>query len=101
MPHGFRESIEKAGFPKGNRIKLKWAKLPSGQIFKVDRKRKALVINEEHRRKLMRALGGEAGLEVMLALLFHGLREHFGDRSTAKLQKLEEMMNQSIWAVLR
>jgi hypothetical protein len=100
MPDELRESIERAGFPKGERIKLKWAKLSSGQIFRVDRKRKLLLVNEEHRRKLLRRLGGEAGLEVAVTLLYHSLREHFGDRSTEKLKRLEEMMNESIIAVV-
>jgi len=100
MPDDLRQCIERAGFPKGERIKLKWAKLPSSQIFRVDRKRKLLLVNEEHRRKLLRRLGGEAGLEVVVTLLYHSLREHFGDRSTEKLKRLEEMMNESIIAVI-
>ena len=100
MSQEFREVLEKSGFPKGDRIKLKWAKLPDTTIFRVDRKRKVLIINEYQRRNLRRALGGEKGLEIAISLLFHSLRDHFGDRTSARLEKVEEMMNSSFKALL-
>lgn len=101
MPQEFREVLEKSGFPKGDRVKLKWAKLPEATIFRVDRKRKILIINENQRRSLRRALGGEKGMEIAISLLFHSLRDHFGDRTSARLEKVEEMMNNSFNALLQ
>ena len=101
MPQDFREVLEKSGFPKGDRVKLKWSKLPEAIIFRVDRKRKILIFNENHRRSLRRALGGEKGVEIAVSLLFHSLRDHFGDRTTARLDKVEELMNNSFKALLQ
>ncbi len=101
MPQGFREVLEKSGFPKGSRVKLKWSRLPESTFFRIDRKRKVLIMNESHRRRLSRALGGEKGMEIAISLLFHSLREHFGDRTTARLEKVEEMMNNSLKALLQ
>ena len=101
MPQEFREVLEKSGFPKGDRVKLKWARLPESTVFRVDRKRKTLIINENHRRSLSRALGGDKGMEIAISLLFHSLRDHFGDRTTARLERVEEMMNNSFKALLQ
>lgn len=101
MPDELRGVVERAGFPKGKRVKLKWSKLAEDQVFRVDRKRKVLLVNQTYQRKLVRLLGGQIGLELAISLLFHGLRDHFGDRSTAKLEKIEELMNESIRSVLK
>lgn len=100
MASEFREAVEKSGFPKGKRIKLKWAKISADQIFRVDRRRKVLILNEDYRRKLYRALGGEAGVEIAVSLLFHSLREHFGDRTTTRIERLEKMLNDTIKAMI-
>jgi len=101
MPQEFREALENSGFPKGDRVKLKWSKISETTIFRVDRKRKFLIINENYRRSLSRALGGQKGVEIATALLFHSLRDHFGDRTSARLEKVEEMMNNSFKALLK
>ncbi len=101
MPQSLREVLDKSGFPKGDRVKLKWARLPEAIIFRVDRKRKTLIMNEIHRRILSRALGGEKGVEIAISLLFHGLHDHFGDRTTVRLERVEELMNNSFKALLK
>jgi len=101
MPDELRGVVERAGFPKGKRVKLKWSKIAEDQVFRIDRRRKVLLVNQTYQRKLTRLLGGQIGLELAISLLFHGLRDHFGDRNTAKLEKIEELMNESIKAVLK
>lgn len=100
MPNELREVLEKAGFPKGKRVKLRWAKLSVDRVFQIDRRRKVLLVNQTYKRKLTRSLGGKVGLDLMISLLFHGLREHFGDRNTVKLERIEEMLNESIRSML-
>jgi hypothetical protein len=101
MPEELRSVVERAGFPKGKRVKLKWSNLSENHVFQVDRKRKVLLVNHSYRRKLSRVLGGQVGVELMISLLFHSLRDHFGDRNTARLSRIEELMNDTVREILR
>jgi hypothetical protein len=101
LPTQLQTIIQKSEFPKSHVIKLKWSRLSSGSLFKIDRTKKRLILNEQYKQPLSRIVGTKKGIELTLTLLYYSLLDNFNDRSTFRLEKIESLINQSLRLFLK
>jgi len=101
LPPQLQTIIQKSEFPKSHVIKLKWSRLSSGSLFKIDRTKKRLILNEQYKQPLSRIVGTKKGIELTLTLLYYSLLDNFNDRSTFRLEKIESLINQSLRLFLK
>lgn len=101
LPPQLQNIIRKSEFPKSEAIRAKWSRLSTGIVFKVDRSRKRLILNEIYRRALNRIVTTENGISLTLMLLYYSLADNFKGRSTTRLEKIETLINQSLHSVLK
>lgn len=94
-------TIKKSDFPKGATIKVDWGRISSNAIFKVDRRRKRIILNKSMRSRIDQILGSSTRYETFQLLLLMALREHFGEKTTKKLTKFEKLLNDTLMAIFK
>lgn len=94
-------TIKKSDFPKGATIKVEWGRIGSNAVFKVDRRRKRIILNKSMKSRIDQILGSSTRYESFQFLLLMSLREHFGEKTTKKLTKFEKLLNDTLMAVFK
>jgi hypothetical protein len=96
-----RTAIMKSEFPKGETVKLDWGRIGSNAVFKVDRRRKRIVLNKSMKPRMDQILGSSSRYETFNLLLLMALRDHFGERKSKKLTEFEKVLNDTLMALFK
>jgi hypothetical protein len=73
-----------------------WGRVASNAVFKVDRRKKRIVLNKSMRPRMDQVFGSSLRYETFQLLLLMALRDHFGEKTTKKLTKLEKLLNDTL-----
>lgn len=95
------KTITQSDFPQGETVNVIWGRLGTNTVFKIDHHKQRIILNNSLRPNMDRVLGSPARYEMFQFLLLMALREHFGDRKTARLKRYEKLLNDTLMVIFK